>query len=45
VPLGDCVRRAERKGMGTGLHSFGQNEPPLLGMDFPIELELDRNFG
>jgi hypothetical protein len=37
--------RRSALGMGTGLHSFGPNEPPLLGMDFPIELQLDRNFG
>jgi hypothetical protein len=43
MPLGDCVRRAKRLGMSTGLHPFGVNEPPLLGMDFPIELQLDRN--
>jgi hypothetical protein len=29
--------------MGVGLHPFGDNVPPLLGMDFPIEVQLRRN--
>jgi hypothetical protein len=42
-PLGGCAHDAKRTGMHTGLHSFGPNVPPLLGMDFPIEIQLRRN--
>jgi hypothetical protein len=44
MPLGNCVRKAERTGLSTGLHPFGPNEPPVLGIDFPIELQVSRNF-
>jgi hypothetical protein len=43
-PKEDCLWNWILPGMGLGLHPFDDG-PPVLGMDFPIELQLDRNFG
>jgi hypothetical protein len=42
MPLGGCARNAKRLGMHTALYRFDER-PPLLAMDFPIEVQLDRN--
>lgn len=42
-PLGACSHEARRIGMSIALHPYGDNAPPVLGMDFPIEVRLRRN--
>ena len=38
-----CGVQAWRTGMNTALYPYSPNDPPLLAVDFPIRLQLDRN--